>query len=369
MRDDRAVPGLMPHVLALDGLRGVAAVWVVLFHLPWPSHFRTAALVQGGYLAVDLFFILSGFVIARAYGARLDSGRAVGLFLWRRCFRIYPLYAVALAVLVLQQALKLGLEAGYPGIGPAAFDGPNSLTALAANVVLAQGWLCFATATWNTPSWSTSVEIAAYGLFAAARWAGLIRSTRTLVLAALLGLSCVAGLALVHGTLDLIGLPGLIRGLAGFATGVLVERLASAGQLPPGLARLQFPVLAAFLLVAMLGGPAVALAPPLCAVLVASLDRDRGPLARVLSGAWAQHLARLSYALYIVHFPVLAVIKAVLKRAEEAGGGLTPWQGDALACGVLVLLWGLSWLACRTIEEPARRWGAAHMPGRRGLAA
>jgi peptidoglycan/LPS O-acetylase OafA/YrhL len=90
----------------LDGLRGVAAVFVAMRHT---SFFHNLG-IHGGYLAVDLFFVLSGFVIAHAYEARLKRGLSVGRFLAQRYVRLWPIYALG-AVLGLIAAFAQALPA------------------------------------------------------------------------------------------------------------------------------------------------------------------------------------------------------------------------------------------------------------------
>lgn len=98
--------------VALDGLRGLAALSVVLYHAGVGLHRRW--LVPRGYLAVDFFFVLSGFVLARAYGERLADGRMTALeFLKKRYVRLWP---VACAGTVLGIALSWPSAAGAPGI-------------------------------------------------------------------------------------------------------------------------------------------------------------------------------------------------------------------------------------------------------------
>lgn len=82
--------------VTLDGLRGLAAVAVVLFHTP--ELFGPGLFPAAGYLAVDFFFTLSGFVLAFAYQARLDKGLPTGQFLRVRIARLYPLYLLSLLV-------------------------------------------------------------------------------------------------------------------------------------------------------------------------------------------------------------------------------------------------------------------------------
>ncbi|MCF8483377.1 MAG: acyltransferase [Rhodospirillum sp.] len=94
----------------LDGIRGVAALFVVMRHtIPlWDTQvFRT-------YLAVDIFFILSGFVIANAYGRKMDAGTlSLGGFFLVRLVRLYPMYVISLCLAI--PAYLYGLtEPGAP---------------------------------------------------------------------------------------------------------------------------------------------------------------------------------------------------------------------------------------------------------------
>ena len=94
-----------PHYEILDGLRGVAAVLVMLYHIG--EGFATSPVDQSvnhGYLAVDLFFILSGFVIGYAYDDRWDIGLTVKDFLRRRLIRLHPM--VIMGVLLAWVCLK-----------------------------------------------------------------------------------------------------------------------------------------------------------------------------------------------------------------------------------------------------------------------
>ena len=80
-----------PHFVFLDGLRGLAALWVAAYHLS--QMFRTPLKPEHAYLAVDFFFCLSGFVVAAAYDGRMDGGMGVVEFFRRRLIRLYPMIA------------------------------------------------------------------------------------------------------------------------------------------------------------------------------------------------------------------------------------------------------------------------------------
>ena len=88
---------------SLDGLRGVAAIAVVLFHIRWSNHVTETHFVRESYLFVDLFFILSGFIITRAYGDQIRTLHQASKFLILRFFRLYPLHIAVLLVCVLYE--------------------------------------------------------------------------------------------------------------------------------------------------------------------------------------------------------------------------------------------------------------------------
>ncbi len=93
------------HLPSLDGLRGVAVLLVLLTHLALatalPALESAKNAVRAGYLGVDIFFVLSGFLVTRLLRHDLASGRTLGRFLWRRSLRIFPAYYLLLAVLAI----------------------------------------------------------------------------------------------------------------------------------------------------------------------------------------------------------------------------------------------------------------------------
>src|ERR1700733_3795176 len=157
---------------SLTALRGLAALWVVLFHytaLYFPRLDMTghSSLIGKGYLAVDLFFMLSGFVMTHVYyRAFCESVREnYRNFLVARVARLYPLHVVVLLLFV-ATALLVQLLA-YASTGTAEgipLTGTRSLTAAIANLFMLQG-LSAEHLSWNYPSWSISVEFMAYLAF------------------------------------------------------------------------------------------------------------------------------------------------------------------------------------------------------------
>ena len=331
------------HFLALDGLRGFAALAVLVLHLPPLSGF-----VVHGYLAVDLFFIMSGFVIAHAYEERLLGGWSPGAFIRARVIRLWPLYLLGTAI----GAGVFATVAGDPG-------GYAALAALAAAAVfliplpLGPEVQVF---NLNRPAWSLFFEMVAnllYALFAARL------SNR--VLAALAGLGAVALAACVltagtgslgHHAESFAG--GAARIAFGFPVGVLLYRAHRAGKLTRRLPALPiFGVLVALLALPDIKGwngvvdLAVVLVafPALVAASVTARVSDR-------TGRICAFLAALSYPLYILHGPI------VMGFGQMLGESLA----SVLAGGAVSVL--AAYVAGRWYDAPARAVLANLLTGR-----
>ena len=214
------------ELLALTSIRGIAAWWVVLFHLrlllvPWLPRAAIGLLDQGN-LAVDLFFVLSGFVIALNYGERLAADwRATGDFLFRRFARIYPLHLLIL----------LGFAAYF---GAAILFGSATIERqdpgyFLASLLLVQNWGVLHALKWNVPAWSISTETCAYLLFPILlRFAAPARLPSWLLaaLVLLLGLSVPLFFAATgYDFPNAVPETGLFRCLVQFAIGVLLFEL------------------------------------------------------------------------------------------------------------------------------------------------
>src|SRR5258708_32734760 len=137
---------------ALDGWRGIAALWVALYHSPFYGHLYGVPLVRNAYLFVDLFFVLSGFVISHAYADRLGDGKAVLVFLIRRFGRLWPLHAAVLSAFVGIELLKyFGSRHGL-ALHHEPFTGSHGVVAIAANLALVHSLGIYAHLTWKSAS-------------------------------------------------------------------------------------------------------------------------------------------------------------------------------------------------------------------------
>lgn len=348
----------MPHLAALTGLRGIAAWFVVFYHArPSLVDWVPAAALDvfaKGYLAVDLFFMLSGFVMWLNYGPRLRASGLAGApdFWWRRFARIWPLHI----------AILMGLVAFAMVVFTTGRDMTNyPLAELPLHIVLIQNWGFTDALTWNFPAWSISTELGAYLMFPfvvlAYRWEAL-RPPALLACAALLAIAIWAVFAAI-GENNLgaaITQMGLIRCLLQFAIGMVLALLWLAWKDRKGPLAL-YAGFAVFSLAALLSDlPETLLVPLAFASLLLALALDHGPLARALSSRPLVWLGDASYATYLLHVPLLIAVKLVA-------------VGDDLQMAPLVLvayllaLTALSGGLYRWLEKPAQRWLNAHRPG------
>lgn len=354
---------------ALDSWRGICALMVALYHAPIEAPMRNTPLIQNGFLYVDFFFVLSGFVMTHAWAARITDGASALTFLIRRWGRLWPLHAATLAFLLALECAKF--VAGQAGLWHGgAFQGGNTGWALFTNLLLIHAWHLHSGIYWNFPSWSVSTEWAAYLVFA-----GVVVAAGRNWIAAItaIGLaSAAAFLWLSPGKVDATFDYGVLRCLAAFALGVLTHRAWSRLRaLPPAAASaLQVAALALVVLTLLtLGsGPASHLVPLPFALAVLAFAFPAGALARPLAIAPMRALGDWSYSIYLNHICVIMVTKMVatfgvlifapswLHMREDALIFSAGWLANLAVVAYAAALIAISALTYRWIEQPAQGW-------------
>lgn len=347
---------------AITSVRFFLALGVVLFHyqLAWTLTEPGVGLLSRGRLGVDIFFVVSGFILTHVY-LRQGSKPPIGSFLATRLARIYPAHLAVLAGVVI-----LVLTAGLLGVGTV--PGRFNLLDLLASVLLVQAWFPRDDAVfWNGPSWSLSAEWFAYLSFPIFAFIGLRLRRRPLILIAL-ALTIFFALDAAYRQLFGTVLPraehnlGVLRIIPEFLLGMGLYWLGASLRLGR-LGGLAFAsISAALLLSAMqmeLDDRAIVL---LGAVLVLSLamlskTASEGPLSHPL----ALFAGEASYALYLVHMPVLLAWRNLTAATLGLPGDYQ--MGMLEIAALLTLTLALAALVHVAVERPARRWLRARIAG------
>ena len=344
--DDRMIDTRHSY-LALDGMRGIAALAVVLHHFP---PIRRPQLFHNGLQAVDIFYLLSGFVIAFAYDDRLAGGLGARRFMVGRIIRLWPIMLLGVLAGLLQALIAPVAGKDLPlGVGGRLACAGFNLLILPCPSGLSP--LMFPA---DPPEWTLFYELVANLLFAVA-FAALLRPRALVPLIGVGGAVAAAGVLHYQGLnfgVSADAMPyDLGRVVFSFFLGVLLQRTrrAWAGRLP-----VLPPWIVYLLLLGLLAVPKTApqtqtalhlatvfvLAPLL--VMLGAAARPQGLAAKASTA-----LGDLSYPLYAIHMPLMFLATGLLAR---------PWdQSVPLYLCLLALPIGLAAVLPRVYDTPLRR--------------
>lgn len=344
--------GVKTELRALTSVRGIAAWLVVLFHirlsiagLPSP----VGAVLAKGYLAVDFFFLLSGFVIWMSWSERLRTGgpSAIPEFLKRRIARTWPLHLVMLGFGLVLALLLLATGRDAPHF---------PFAELPLHIALLQNWGFTSELSWNDPAWSISCELAAYLLFPllvlAIDWRRVPTAAILAAIAALLTLLHIVFMLRGETTLGLdIPRLGLIRCLIEFGCGTAISALwmrwRAAWRMPAAAcATVSLTLLASWAFGPL---PETLAVPAAFAALLLALALTAGKRGNPLEGGALHYFGEISYATYLGHFLLWFAFKLALVSDVHAVGAPLIWLYLALVLGSSAALY--HW-----VERPAQRW-------------
>ncbi|QZT64855.1 acyltransferase family protein [Mycolicibacterium austroafricanum] len=366
------------EIRALSGLRIVAALWVVLFHFrpllaeaaPGFSS-ALAPILNAGAQGVDLFFILSGFVLTWNYLDRMGESWSTGStlrFLWLRLARVWPVYLVTMHLAAAFAIFTLYVG-GHP-LPPPVIESLNAMSWLK-QVLLTQLWFqpYFDGSSWNGPAWSISAEWLAYLLFGGLvliifRIASATRARGLIWLAVAAALAPTL-LLLAHGVFytPWSWLPRIVMQFTAGALACAAVRklvITDRTQKAAGVASLLLGaaiVGGLYLLDANRPGDmldAGGLVDVLFVPLVIALAIGAGTLPALLSTGLMVYLGHISFGLYMVHEIVHTAWNwAVLQFDIQ----LTPsWWAKFVVLGLILFAGVAAALLYHVVEEPARRW-------------
>ncbi|HWQ55318.1 MAG TPA: acyltransferase [Bryobacteraceae bacterium] len=343
---------------SLTGVRFPLAIWVVAHHLTGSGRMLdrvVQGLPQAGqsfidmaYVALGTFFVLSGFLLARNYGATEWSGRSLRKYAVARAARVYPIYLLSLLVVapIAYQALATAPALGSLG---------DRAALVLSHVLLLQGWTGPMPVDWNTPAWSLSCEFFFYLCFPGVLWLLGKPTRRKLWITAAIAFA-------LPTTVRALGIPGAWKPLLFFGDFLIGIVLAGCYD---GLAHRRYRLAgrghylylpAAFLFVGLIvGGAAIPRWGLLDAGLrlanaglILGLALGGGLVERALSSGLVLAGGRITYAMYILHIPLLWWYKRT-----PAYLSLPPETAAFVYYVGLVLV---SATVYRLVEEPANRW-------------
>ena len=363
-----------PHYALLDGLRGVAAMLVVWYHVfegfQFAGNKPVIDFINHGYLAVDFFFMLSGFVIGYAYDDRWGKSLTMGGFFRRRLIRLHPMVMLG-ALIGAVSFLLTGMER---------WDGTHS-TLLLTFIALVCSWLMIPALPGmqrdvrgngemfplNGPCWSLFFEYIGNILYAI-----IIRRLSTRALAWLTALLCCAltwfavtnqsgygsiGVGWTLDTTNLLG--GTLRMLCPFTIGMLMSRVFKPIKNVRGAFWICAVLLLALFHVPFIdGGSPMSLNGIFEAVCIICIFPfivwlgASGTTTDNTSRRICRFLGDISFPLYIVHYPLMYAFYMWLINTELYTFSETwPIAISTMACSVCI-----AWLSLRFYDEPIRKW-------------
>ena len=347
----------IPHLFhALDAARGIAALIVVLYHLP--VSFR-GNLFGSGDLAVDFFFALSGFVLAHAYLGKLISGKmSFRNFVVARLIRLYPLYALSLmlTIAILIGMNFLGLPLPWTGV------------ALLGKLPFAALMLPSPSLDWHAylfpftiAAWSIFLELAVnivFALICKLLCNPKTRLTLILISGVMLAVQLMAQNVLGGSSWDTL-MAGIPRVCFSFFLGVHIYETLALRSAPKGPNNGYITAAMLSLLLVTICAPEnlllkIAAIFLLFPWILTVLARSEIPKGR--AGSVILKMGSLSYAIYIMHGPVLFAWLYLYLTPETLAK-----MPAFIVIPILTSVILVSWAADRWIDTPVRQWISFHL--------
>lgn len=344
-------------IYELESIRGLAALLVAFYHLPKWNPILDIKIINNGYLMVELFFVISGFVIFNAYSNRINSQKDLIKFQFLRFARLYPVHLIFLLLFLSIEILRYitTIQYGDQVLRVIPFS-TNSFHAFIEQIFLLQSVLPNGNATtYNAPAWSISVEFYTYLIFAL-----ILLWSKHNKIKIMFALACISMLLLILKST--FGMENLLRCLAGFFLGCLTANYTNHTKIIlPKYSSLAFFLLLILFLITKSPDKFDFFVFFLTAALIISLLNPIGVMNKILKNSFFLWLGEISYSLYMSHVFIIWFISQtftrVLARHETNGDGSLSLSVSETIISVLlftILVLLVSQLMYAFIEKPFR---------------
>lgn len=342
----------------LDAFRGIAAILVFLYHLPNLSALSDNQFIAHSGIFVDLFFVLSGFVIFHNYQHKITGLDTAGRFLKKRFKRLIPLHLFTLTVMVLLETTKYGLS-NYISFNQAPFE-VNTIATLWPQLFLVNSTPWFAGFNWNGQNWSISAELIAYLIFVAASFIWFKReSLKTLLSISIIALGYLF-FFVKYNNFDIVSDfdYSFIRGTIGFFVGIICymfrhKILISLNKISTSLYHV-LEILMITITVCIVCKLNVLMVHfyvyhLVFAALILLFSMEKGWISQILKFKVFQNLGLWSYSIYLNHIFVIVLFNMIVVTVLKLEGNM------ALICEVITLI-GLCLYSSATYKFVERRF-------------
>ncbi len=361
-----------PKYMTLESLRGVAALFVTLFHFNFVAGNSKLPIIAEGDIFVDFFFVLSGFVIAHAYQNKIQNNLSFHDFFILRVVRIYPLHLFMLFIWLLYILAKYFVHIAY-GLGSDPTEHSN-LYSFILNLFLLHSIGLLDSLSWNAPSWSISVELFAYLIFF-----GIValfrKATGKILFITLAAISYILLISFAGETLLRTFDYGLLRCLGSFFVGAALRswtRNISYNSLTKNNGVLEVTsLMIMFFCVSQIRGSILfeflSFMSFGLVIFIFSIQ-ERGVVSKLLRSRFLIFLGEISYSIYMVHaiiaFSAFDAAIYILKMPviETASGGKLVYTTFAplymilyVAIVILISKYTYSWIE-KPLRDKAKTW-------------
>ena len=352
------------NIVAHHSLRGIAALLVVFYHMKDISHDKGAAIdsmtgfFSKGYIWVDMFFILSGFILSFVYMQSMASSPYSFIkqkeFIISRVSRIYPLHLATLVSLVVINGLSyylLDLESF--------FNERKSIESLSTNIFLLHGWGFHETNTWNIPSWSISAEMFAYIIFPVLIVSYSKSSLLANIVYFLISVAMYVFIFINYENVEGGADTNILRCMSGFLLGMVMfnvyDKVGSGSVVLVSIMQV-VAVIGLFVVLHYNYHDSLTI---LCFVILIYFTSDnKGVLFPVMSLRPLVYLGTLSYSIYLVHWLVYEIYWLYGKFIFTYLASMySPFNVTALKYSLFFITsLILSFLSYKYIEMPAQKY-------------